>query len=303
MPLFDLASIHLETCALCRESNDFRGSHVVSKFVWDWLKRTSASGYFRTGATPNLREQDGSKAPILCGRCEGVLSVWEKATAERLFVPFHDAGIRPKGYGDWFGKFCASVTWRILLIYQKLGLATFPEALRGDVNGALDTWRAYLLGERANVRPYTHHVLPLETIDLSTVRGAPSNMNRYFARSVDMDVVHNANSAFVYAKLCRLLIVGFIRMPDRSEWRGTSIQYGDGSIEMAQHVPGLFGKYMMEKAGQMDRVHADISEKQKAKLRKIVADNPDRVAESGGFKAMIEDVRLFGDSAFSGEEE
>src|SRR5260370_18199897 len=45
-------------------------SHIVSKFVYQWLKYTSATGFMRFGPQVNRRDQDGIKDYFLCEQCE-----------------------------------------------------------------------------------------------------------------------------------------------------------------------------------------------------------------------------------------
>lgn len=294
-------AVNLETCALCRQSDDFRQSHIVPRFVYDWLKSSSATGYFRTNTTPNRREQDGQKLRLLCGECEQRLAAWEKLTAEQAFLPLHEANATVMGYGQWFGAFCTSLTWRILFA-QRLwgGLDGYPEALLDSIHGALECWRAYLLGERGDVGPFEHHVIPLEPIASSMVPGTPANMNRYFMRSVDTDIPFRGDRGFVYAKLCRLLIVGFIR--PEGTWAGTRIDYRNGELSPRQYeVPGYLGGYMMGRAEEVQQIQNDISERQRAKGDAFIAAKPDKVAKSESFRAMIEDVRLSGKAAFRKE--
>ncbi|WP_054086873.1 MULTISPECIES: hypothetical protein [Pseudomonas syringae group] len=73
-------------CALCDSKNIIlKESHSVPKFVFDWLKITSATPYIRCSDDVNIRHQDGPKEYLLCGNCEGTLSTLEKELAEQLF--------------------------------------------------------------------------------------------------------------------------------------------------------------------------------------------------------------------------
>ena len=55
--------------------------------------------------------------------------------------------------------------------------------------------------------------------------------NEFFG--IPMDIACNPHDAFVYAKMCRLLVVGFIKMPDRSEWVGTKVEYERAPFNLA----------------------------------------------------------------------
>lgn len=76
----------LGDCALCGEKNVIlKESHSIPKFAYDWLKRTSPTQYIRYSLDVNVRRQDGPKEYLLCGECEGRLSIVEKALAENVF--------------------------------------------------------------------------------------------------------------------------------------------------------------------------------------------------------------------------
>lgn len=76
----------LGDCALCGDKNvTLKESHSIPKFAYDWLKKTSPTKYIRFTSDVNVRRQDGPKEYLLCGGCEGRLSVLEKALAESVF--------------------------------------------------------------------------------------------------------------------------------------------------------------------------------------------------------------------------
>ena len=51
------------TCALCGSKNPLLMSHIIPKFVAQWLRETSATGYLRSGYT-NERIQDSFKTNL-----------------------------------------------------------------------------------------------------------------------------------------------------------------------------------------------------------------------------------------------
>jgi hypothetical protein len=82
----DKSSHHVGTCALCDQENvSLKESHIIPKFVYQWIKDTSSTPYLRSSDNVNLREQDGSKEYLLCGKCEGDLSVMETEFAKNVF--------------------------------------------------------------------------------------------------------------------------------------------------------------------------------------------------------------------------
>lgn len=93
----------VDSCPLCLGNGPLRRSHVISKFAFDWLKETSATGYMRHGPQPNVRVQDGFKEELLCDSCEQLLSSWESPAAEQLFKPYHADSSTVVNYGPWLG--------------------------------------------------------------------------------------------------------------------------------------------------------------------------------------------------------
>jgi hypothetical protein len=295
-----IGNISISTCALCRQSDDLRQSHIVPRFVWDWLKRSSATGFFRNGSAPNKRQQDGFKERLLCGNCEQLLSGWEKAVAEKIFIPFHENGASVLEYGPWFAKFCASITWRTLFLFRNHCLRHLSSGQLAAADCALDAWRSFLLNHINDPGAFEHHLLPLEPIQSFTGSGSAPNLNRYILRAVDLDVACNATNAFVYAKLCRLLLVGFIQVPNTSGWAGTKVDSGNAAIQPRFYkLPGEFCQFFVNRATKMAVVESATSEKQKRILDQAVYSDPYRVARSESFLAMAYDVQLFGSSAYS----
>lgn len=79
-------SAHVGNCALCDTENiELRESHIIPKFVYQWLKSTSKTPYIRGGDDVNARLQDGPKKYLLCGSCEGLLSTMENDLAQNMF--------------------------------------------------------------------------------------------------------------------------------------------------------------------------------------------------------------------------
>ena len=55
----DLSKLVFKQCALCASISELQASHIIPRFVFDWLRDTSATGHFRSSQIPDLRVQDG----------------------------------------------------------------------------------------------------------------------------------------------------------------------------------------------------------------------------------------------------
>lgn len=74
------------TCAFCDTQNvQLKKSHLIPKFVYDWVKTTAPTPYLRSNKNVEKREQDGPKLNLLCENCENLFSKWEDYLSKELF--------------------------------------------------------------------------------------------------------------------------------------------------------------------------------------------------------------------------
>jgi hypothetical protein len=299
-------NLKLAACPLCGSTGPLRESHIIPRFVFDWMLQSSATGFMRSGTMPNRSVKDGMKLRLLCDSCEGRLSTWEKTTAEQLFLPYHNnTGTRVR-YESWLAKFCASVVWRVLFIHSRIDpLRDLSPTQNKKVNMALSTWKDLMFGSADNPGAFELHMLPADLLaDAGGLKPQlPPNFNRYLTRAVEIDVAANTNSAFVYAKMCRLIVFGFIERPRFRRWHGTRVAMKQGIIEPKQFgLPAEFLEYLVARARNMAKLGTQISKQQKAKINSRMRADPDRAAQSDHFTAMMQDVVIFGSMAFESED-
>lgn len=294
-------------CALCGKTSPLQESHIVPRFVWRWLKKTSALGGLRVGAAPNKVVQDGIKKHLLCWECEQRFQRWETAFAEEVFVPFHEHEVGEFQYGPWLAKFAVSISWRVLMFHKLEGaLSNFPPHLIPKIDAALVTWRDFLLHAISNPGRFEQHILPFDPlllVDLIRDRGdLPKNINRYLMRSVDVHVAPAQNKAIVYAKMCRVMLVGFIEMPHPKHWHGTKIHISKGTLGNEKYlIPRTFGHYIRQRAKAMQTAQNLITGRQRRQTMELAMRDPNRTAESESFGAFQADVELFGKAVFEQE--
>jgi hypothetical protein len=302
---FFKADFSLTNCELCSKEAPLRDSHIIPRFVFEWLRNTSATGHIRFGENPNLRVQDGWKPKLLCDQCEQTFSAWETIFSERVFVPLHSGVTGPLRYESWMGKFAVSISWRVLTGYKYIGgLSDFPPEIIERSNAALQCWKEFLLGVRPHPGDFEQHLMPLDIVADSTIPGTPPNINRYFLRSVDIYVAHAKTSALVYSKMGRLALFGLIEMPSKNKWRGTKLHMGSGVLGGVRRytIPKNVGEFLMNQAKRMASVKDKISDRQWQKIDEAYRSNVDQAVQSEGFLAMHADVALFGRAAFRAED-
>lgn len=243
--------------------------------------------------------QDGFKRFWLCKDCEERLSVWETKFSREIFYPLTQSA-DTSVYGEWMARFCTSVSWRVLKFYlENKDIKRVRKSLMSVVEQCEATWRQFLLGRRPDSGKYEQHFLPVGAIESHTFVDMPSNINRYFLRAVDMDIVSGDQTVFVYSKIGPFIILGFVEVPYPEQWVGTQVQLTGGKISPRDYtLPSQFGQFLMQKAERMAKGNAQISERQSVKIDQAYRRDLDKAAASESFKAMDHDVRLFGTSAF-----
>jgi hypothetical protein len=290
-------------CRLCGVESDLQLSHVLPAFVFRWMRESSGNGHMRLGSSPNQRVQDGVKRHWLCTSCEGLLSCSETAFATKLFYPYTSDGSALIIYGEWLLRFCVSVSWRVLQFYkEETSLKGYEPNAVARIAEAEATWRAFLLGQRPHPGHFEQHLVPFDAIESISNRSEnlSPNLNRYLMRAVDMDLCRSETTNVAYSKLGRFVILGFIREDHLSRWQGTKVHVKTGRIEPRQYtMPREFFKYLNSRARHVAALLSRVSRRQSEKIDQAFRANVDKFVGSDEFVAMQNDVRMFGDAAFT----
>jgi hypothetical protein len=159
-------------------------------------------------------------------------------------------------------------------------------------------WRNFLLGNIAHPGSFRQHLIPFDQIE-STSRNLPPNINRYLMRAIQIDLCQGGETIFVFTKIGRFAILGFVNEPNPHHWVGTKINANQGRIEPRYYqLPMAFMEYLIDKANNLSGVRANMSERQIAIVDQSFRSNIDRIISSDFFNAMQADVDMFGSDAF-----
>lgn len=286
-------------CALCSKQVELRESHIIPKFVFNWLKDTG--GPIRSKSEPNLRVQDGVKESLLCDDCERLFSEWEKLFCEKLFLPLHGdyTVTTPIRYEYWALKFAVSVSWRVLLYYYQLhDLSHFSKKQQTAALGALVVWKGFLLGELQHPGRFEQHLVTVDVIKNYIGPKISPFLNRYLTRSVHMDVICTQTSAMVYTKMGRVIIFGNIQ-GNTTRWKGTKLHVNKGLVmQKGYRLPQSIAAYWNNKANEVAEALSKVSPKQKQIIERNILENIDKLATSDFFRGMQYDVFHSGKNAF-----
>jgi hypothetical protein len=287
-------------CRLCHREAELQESHILPRFVWKWLKDSSPTGHLRGSQTPNRRIQDGQKDYLLCWDCEQRFARWEREFASQVFLPLHQNTATEFKYGSWGLQFAASVVWRVLVFLRQSGLNHLTGAQQSDADRAERRWREFLTGAAVSPGSQEVHLIPLDVIEKASGGKLSPFMNRYLLRAAHSDVLAGSRSVLVYAKLCRVLLLGFVQVPELGAWRSSrlAVKRGHLGAPITYTVPGGLYDHMNSRADMMAKTFASLSPTQSGKVQREVEANLDELANSEVFRAMQADVHHSGKDAF-----
>jgi hypothetical protein len=293
-------------CRLCKNDTPLRKSHIIPKFATNWLKRTSATGFFRMGAIPNIPFQDTPKERLLCEQCEQLFSGFEKYFAENVFRPYindylDDWGI-PKSdfkidYDQRLMKFIISFHWR-LAISDKIALSDSGETARRIVLDKAEMWRRFLMDEIPDPGPEETHLMFLQNpIQVSQLLppDLPGNLVTYLLRSVDgvVMIARDKSKIGLYGKLGPIAMASAI-VPGYFNQMHNTLVTETGTLVPQQTIGSDLGTFLMRTRPSEIGKALMISDRQKEKIQRRYEKDPDRVARSSSFKAHLSDMDITG---------
>ena len=277
-------------CRLCGSKGILQQSHIIPKFVVDWMKATGGR-YFRLATSPNLRRQDFSTVRLLCRDCEQRFSALEHHFARAIFQPVVNENRLTLEYDASLIKFLVSVLWRVLA--TDLDKNRIPEAYRAHLEAAEAEWRGGLLGNRDFERYGRIHMFVTEI----ALPGSPP-ANLYLTRHIDTTVAASSTTCFVYAKFARFITWADIVGLRAAQFRGTLVHNGAGlhRIGEQQILDGKFGSFILERATTAEALaDAHLSEKQREVIAKEFARVGPEFFESELWEAKAADLGLLPD--------
>jgi len=284
-------------CALCNKNKKTLESHGIPKFIVNWLKQTSPTGYLRRVIDPNVRKQDFLKEKLLCFDCEQLFSEFENYFAKKVFYPFVEDNLQKFQYNERFKKFVVSLHWRMALF--SLEDKEVPIITRIFLKRFLDLARLYLLGNVKNF-PYEQHVSFMgEIANISSGVEVPSRFHQYLLRSIDSTVISDKKKRLIpktiwyFVKLPHIAFVTFIRPRTNSEWIGTKIE-DSGIMDTKQQIrDGRYGDFLLNRAKLAnEKFQNGLSAKQKQLLAESALKNPEKFMHSKTFEAYLADMKI-----------
>ena len=253
------------SCSLCTSVGKLRNSHIVPKFVVQWLKQTGA-GYLRQAVNPNKRKQDGPKEYLLCEKCEQMFSSRESYFADNVFFPLVGGKAADFVYDERLFYCFISILWRGLVSGLKKGGVEGSKYLP-LVETAERDWRDYLMGVLKAPKFADLHVFfsDVATNDTIPVKG----FNAYLTRAIDATVASSDIQCFVYAKFGRVLLFSHLTPFEEYKWINTAVKVDGGRLMQPQRILDGLGNFLISRAeGANQAFEAGMNDKSKETIHR-----------------------------------
>ena len=283
-----------DSCQLCGHFSELQESHILPAFVFRWVRKRGITGHMRSAATPNRRSQDGLKQHLLCKACEEVLGNFERSFSSYAFYPALNDEWSGE-YRKWLLKFCVSVSWRIIVLWNKL--QSGPDYSREQQKlcmEAEEVWKDFLLDECDTPKSFVQHLVLWPEITRNTGSNLPNNINRYLSGAVEMDVCKTSDFLATYAKLGSFMIFGIVQ-PGKKIWHGTQVKVNRVQFfEATTRLPKELYGFIKDRAIAVSKLHENLSDTQKIKIESDALKNFDNIPNTPQFASMMADAKLFG---------
>ena len=291
-------------CYLCGTVGPLCRSHIMPKFVGDWLRDTNVTGRLRSNKVPNKLIQDLEWRYMLCAACEGRFSVFEEEVCRTIFLPIHERKQDRFRYGPSFCRFAVSVAWRALVALKREGGLGHLNEIPAEVEAAEVVWRQFLLNGRSTSAPHVVHALPMDVPTNLNPEGVSPHYSRFVLRTPAVGTRCRDGAGYVIAKMARLIVFGTVAPgKERKDWKATQLHVEGGSWGVEEyHLPGWVKHYLELGAEKQGKFVEELSARQKQRtneaIMEAIDDDADVVASSDVFRAFEADLKLFGESAF-----
>jgi hypothetical protein len=236
--------------------------------------------------------QDAKKVRLLCNDCEELFSGYEKIFAEKVFIPYHDQGVRSFDYGPWLLKFAVSLVWRAIAKENGSGWEAEPE-MGAQVEEAAQVWADFLLGKRADTAPYEHHFVlwDPQTMGMSgEVEKVPDHVFWYILRHLDATTIWSDKTKVLYgySKLPQMLFFSGINPKKPANIKGTLIKKKVGTIGLNQVIRNIdFGQFLAGRVKEYRSYMGKMSDTQRSRIEEKMLANPEKSINSKSFETFL----------------
>lgn len=285
-------------CALCGSEKKLCDSHIIPKFVFDYIKNTSiAKMNFRNPMKNiNIPLQDGDKTPLLCLNCENLFSKRENAFKKGIFANFQENGftnIIPYSENDYY--FIASVNWRTLyldLLSWQEDKSISEKSIKILQQSEL-MMREYLLGNKAELTTFKQYLFFIDDIS-EAEQGIAELKPQSFLRRSGFGYTFISEEQGIYLTFCNLagiLAVTIYKNDCNVEkWFNCELSNIKGKFNPPQKVESVLWGEIFRYIEEINQIK--LSSTQEEKIVKKMNDDIQNFKNSGFAKEYLKDKNI-----------
>ncbi len=288
-------------CKLCGRESELQRSHLIPKFVINWLKDTSVTGYLRQAVNINLRQQDGPKEYLFCWDCEQLIGTFESRFAEVIFHPYISGELDDWGsqtgaikffdYDKWLLKFVVSLQLRDLLSMKQEVKDDIGSKNMDFLENQVSIFKEFLLGKRNNTGENHSYIIFFQNLMFGNgtlPKGMSKNINLYLLRSIDSTVIVSPTTLGNYSKIGPIAFVTSYFPSELKDMSGLIHQ--KGRIPVVQYLKNrrINNFIFIDRPNESFQL-SQISSKQQEIIEKSFENNKDRTLATMHGKALLSD--------------
>ncbi|MFA6867473.1 MAG: hypothetical protein WCR54_08190 [Clostridia bacterium] len=280
-------------CALCNNYKQLQLSHIIPKFVYDYIKKT---GLLNTRFVMPLENdgkfyQDGDKEYLLCHDCEELFSASEKHFCENIFIPFKKDGFYKAINYNNSDYFCvASILWRILFCDIRDDNQNFNNEQMQHLRYYENIMKDFLIGNRTNLGTIKLYIYFFEVIE-SGESIKDLNIHQSIRRGTSGYTLVSDNVYLVFCNMAGIILIAILEdFKYKEKWQNCEIINGSAQLQPPQNTSSILWASLIEDIKEIEQ--KELSENQQTKIDKKILENKEAYLNSESFKEKINDINL-----------
>lgn len=282
-------------CALCQQEKELQLSHIIPKFVGNYLKST-AVGNIRNQEAPNRVIQDIEKHELLCHDCEELFSAAERYFANTIFYPYLRDKLTEFSYSDQLFYFITSLSWRSL--YLDIINFVRGDDIRIDVLERMieaeGKMRRYLLHESSDIGSIENHIFFYDVVTrVSNSNDSLKEPNLLVHRALHSYSGYSENTIYTISNLMGIIIVTLYSKDSDEEWLNTQIWNSSGIIKAEkQNIRSRLGGEFQYWEESLEKSREKMTNATKEKIEKTIADIGEDIVQYAIYQDIVDDAKI-----------
>jgi hypothetical protein len=277
--------MEINECKLCGVNTQLCKSHIIPKFIYKYIKETSATSFIRNLSNPNVRKQDGNKCYLLCKNCENKFSIYENLFAKKHFQPAINASRTEITYENELFYFVCSVFWRFIVVSKNRYKDTI---WYNDLVICEQQLKNFLLNFIYPIDYDKYYLMPVDYI--SNAPKEYKKLNQYFTRQTQCQIIYGDDYCFFFFQMPFFIFICNIYGLSDNDFLNSKINPING-IFITKTMTSKSEKistFIQSNINEIENI--TISDNQQNIIEKDILKNIEKLYDKKAFEAIILDI-------------